>query len=422
MKNSIDKNNLTLFVFWPILSFINNIYKIRLIKNYNVLIVLLFYSLVGYTYLATEASDANRNMARFLEYANNGPTQIVVNIYGKIYEGDKIDIMIDVVSIVLVLFTKDVKFFNAALGVLYGIFFVLWTKRLLGNIKKMSAKPSLPYLFLLGTIFYIFPMEAINGRFWMAFMAYMVVVYDITIEFKIKSALWGLLIIFIHQGFAPLVIITFIFFAVKNIKTYRNQILYLLIIIAYINANYGIDFVRDASNIAGESFKNNAQGYVSEERLEYLKDSDTKINIQNFLSLPFTISFYLILIISHYNYYITRRKKSYKEKMKKYDYLFSFALLFWVLQAFVSNVPSMGGRYKDILFGILIMYNYLILTKQQTFKINSLYILFIMSYSMYMLFQIRIWSEFTSLLILIPFPWVLLIFPFDITILNIIKG
>jgi hypothetical protein len=349
-------------VFWPLLAIIKAFIK----REYRFLKIFLplFTGVLGYTYQPQKGSDVNMAIERFevmrqLSFTSKLENLIVTRFSNLLNVG--FEIYIDLVAFITSLFTDNFRWALFFLGYVYGVILYHFFKEIAKNCIKTK---SLFYnMLILSIVLFIQPSMALNGRFWLAallFFHFVVAHYNSS---KLKYVLFSLALIFIHKGFIVAIILYFLWYYTKQIKFKKYLYMLLLIVSIVTPGSLMLNQVRVNSDNLSEAYKEKAEGYTREKYVEQTADvSKSRSAIFNLYSLKLPLLFYGATILMFYFYL-----KKYFLANKKVEDLFFLVILFISFSNFFIEVPTLGGRYRLIASGLMLI---LILFTLKHVKIN----------------------------------------------------
>lgn len=353
VDSSNKVSSLIIFLLWP---FFALILAIRNFHDTNVrFIIPLCTGFLGYTYQPRGDSDVFRSIERFESLADSSLQDISIIFLRQLtgIERGGTEVFLNLISYITHLFSGNWRVMLAIWGVIVGIILVNFYDKLYVEYSP-STKSLVTKIFFLFLIFYMPPITSINGRFWLAYWVYIYFAWQFISTKKTKYLLFAFLPVLIHQGTA-LAAFLLLFYSVTYKFPFSHKLYYMLIIASIIYNAIGIELIRSFGASLGGAYDGFISGYTSEEYISRINEraqiSASELSRGHWFFRhrgPF-LYFTLLSVLAFWRF----SKRILFDKSSNDLYLFILVLI--AAQIFVSDVPSVGGRYQIILLGIVLL-------------------------------------------------------------------
>jgi hypothetical protein len=217
---------------------------------------------------------------------------------------------------------------------------------------------------IIAFVFICGPVWSINGRFWLAFWFFLLIVLTYFSTAKIKYIYYALAIALIHNGFSIAICILFLY--VFTYKYFWAQKLYIVMIIfAYLFSSFANDLIVNNSSFLGGGYERKAITYAKDV-VEYQENNNGKVadSTPGFVIQRTWILKNILPLLILTSFFSLRKLKD-----KRLIIFYNFILLFFSFSVFFQDVPSLGGRYWfiwsffTILFFLILYSSKIILPK-----------------------------------------------------------
>ncbi len=383
IRNKVKPNIrglILLFFIHPFSSFLLALYNLK--SKYSFTVLLLFFVLFGYTFIAqNETADSFRYVEDFNYYKEVSANKYQSDIKEYLTFDSTIKDIYTISTYFLISKISDSYHLLFALWSLVFSFFFLKSFRFLIYQKEWN-KTLIPiiiaFLFLFSN-----PITNINGvRFWTAAWIAVYATFEIVINKNLRYVALALITPLIHISYL-------IYFAVLLVYLFSikyDKIWAVIFIISFFAGTITLEFVQTYKNILPPLLQNMVFSYTeSETALQRIDGLTLPLYARILTSLPHYFINLLIFIFIVKSKVIKQNKEAYSG--------FLFLLVWMSFVNFTMPIPSLGGRYLAL--GIpFIMYLCLILYKKIP-QIKRLILFAPLIYS-YVIFQ---WLRFINSII-----------------------
>lgn len=410
---------LILFLFSPIIAILGVILNKDL--NAAKVVIPCFFALLGYTFALGDGGDVYKLLNKFdlfLDYSFREFSIYLFSVEGNLKD-EGIEIFITSLSYLVGLFTSN----NKILLMVYGFILGIITMKVVELIYYLPTK-SKNNLFT--TILFCFivmwnlPVNSINGRFYLAFWFYLFAVLSYLRTSNWKYLIISTLSVPIHQGYLLGVGILIIWSLTRRLR-FRNY-LYLSIftITLVIPSNSGLNYLQqvDTSIVPNSHLQEKIEGYTRDEYVDIIGNTGSSrsalwniyAKAQPFLQLA--ISLVLVQI------FLFMRNKNNSLNL---DFMY-FITLFYSFVNYFYEVPSLGGRYTNILLAISTIFIYLVESEGQIkiFKPLKVLLFIALFFSFLVKFRVDI-EHLNAFAIITPTPLLLVGVP-DQSFVELLKS
>lgn len=398
-----------LFLLSPIASLVSSLRNFREPWAKNVL--WLFVVFFGYTFVVTGFMDSARYSQRLAEMAEHGVGD-VQDLFSLIYQKDKgyVDILEPLVTFTLSRFTSNSRILFAVFGLIFGYFYSrnLWF--LFSRVKEKIRAEALPFLVLAALVIAIWQ---INGfRFWTAAHIFIFGIIHIHRGRVFKGYLFAFLSIFVHFSFVFAFGLALLHLVLGN----RVMVLYVLYFVSFFISEIKPEAIRGYAAFVPDVFQERADGYTNEEYREGIEKTYETANwyvTMRYIALRYSLN--LVLLFIFYRY----RKSLISDRT--ISGLVCFALLLASAVNLVKSVPSML-RFQFVSDFIMFSALFLLI---QSFDRRVLPLMvrlpFWCAAGLYIIVEIRIGFETTSLLAILGNPLVAPFLPNALPLISFFK-
>ncbi len=350
----------------------------------------------GFTFVVSNQMDSTR-YRESLVYMARQPIGSIRDFLGLIYEKETgyVDVLQPLLTFVVSRFTDNSRVLFAVFGLVFGFFYSrnLWF--LFSFVENKIKREALPFLLLAALTIAIWQ---INGfRFWTAAHVFVFGIFTLLSKSKIKGLAISAASIFIHFSFILPVLLLLLYLLAGN----RLVIFIILYFASFFITQIRPEVLKAYSNQVPEVFQEKTQAYTSE---EYIKERG-KLNQQanwyvagRVTAIHYSINLLLAILFLKYRSEISTNKIVVG--------LLCFGLLLATVTNLLSQVPSML-RFQLVSDTILFSFFFLFVqqSKRNVF-LGWSYIPFLLATILYLVVEIRVGFETTSLLTVLGNPLV----------------
>ena len=362
--NSASSSKLALIIFF-IHPFIAFIIALRDLKNKHAqLVVLLFFTLFGYTFIAeNESADSYHYVYDFNTHVNSPNSSFIGEVKEYLtFESDIKDIYVLSSYFLISTFTHNYHFLMALWAFVFSVFFLKAFKFFAMRPEYKSSVYTLLLVFL-----FIFSNNIfnINGvRFWTGAWLIVYIIFEVVVNKKNKFILLSFFAPLIHVSYAifPILLICFLFLRKQE------TLLIFLFFLSFFFGEISLQLTQNFQEMLPKAIQNMIWSYTEgqyiEDRVYFYENEPLYARI--FRSLPrLLINFSVIILIL--------RRKYIRTNIEAYP-LFKFLMLWLILSNFLMAIPSFGSRLIVIAFPV---FAYLLLILYSKIKILKKVILII---------------------------------------------
>lgn len=388
-KNTKGKLSLFLFFIHPFFAFLIALRHLK--SKHSQLVLLLFFTLFGYTFIAeNEAADSFHYIAEFNSYLSSTSFSYIRDINEYLtFETSIKDIYTITTYFLVSRFTSNYHVLMAVWAFIFSLFFLkafkFFTKR--PEFKKSIYTAILVFLFIFSNNIF-----NINGvRFWTAAWLSVYVIFEVIVNKNSIFILLSFIAPLIHVSYIVLPIILLLS---TTTNKFEKAFVYLFII-SFLFGELSVQLVQNYKSILPQTFQNIIWSYtesdLTAERVKSIVNEPLYARILN--AFPrFLLNIFMIMLILRKQYF----------KMNKEAYaVFMFLLLWLSFCNFTMAIPSFGGRFMVLAFPLMA---YLLLLTYSNIKILKKSLLLIPIAFSYVLF---IWLR---QMILVTDPYLILSF------------
>jgi hypothetical protein len=400
-----------LFIFSPAIALIVALrnHNLSWVKN----LIWVFTIYFGYTFVVGEQMDSLRYGQGLVLMARQQVGSLA-DFFSLIYQKETgyVDVLQPLLTFLVSRITTNSRILFAVFGFVFGYFYSRNVSFLFSYVDGKFKREALPFLILAALVIAIWQ---INGfRFWTA--AHVFILGLFTAFKKDTSKVKGILIccssIFIHFSFALPVLLFFLLLMVGN----RLVIFFAIYTASFFITQISPQLLRGGGSFVPAIFQERTEGYTNEEyvkgRKQLLVTANWYVEGRN-IAIRYTINLLLIVLFFRYRLLI--------QSSKMWTALLSYFLLLTTGINLLTEVASIA-RFElvanVILFSFLFVFTQNF--RQRVFPLWS-YLPFLGAAMLYIVVEIRIGFETTSLLTVLGNP---LIAPFlsnDFPLINFFK-
>ena len=358
-----------IFLISPFITFLISIKNFKLPENR--IFILLFFTLLGYTFIPIAESDGDRYKTDYIQQHDYSFSQYIEDVQltfkGK---SDSPDYYLKTIKYVSFLFSSDYRVFFLLVGFFYyrafmKLIFSVWNFTFEGENKIFIG-------YFLGCCFIHNLTAGLNGiRFPLAFVIFSYGALNLVLKENFKFLLIALSSVLIHFSLGFSCIFLMLFYLAK-FPSNKNT-LFLFLIITFLLSSIFPTFITTYISFFGDSIGNKVQTYSGDDFVE-LREEHT--NQWNWYIKFNQFSTYYFCIIS----IILSKLKLFKLKFdENSNKLFGFSVIM-VIHSLLSGsiVDSISNRYYLMvnLFGQIYLFYLSSINKNNKF-INLIYKIFI---------------------------------------------
>jgi hypothetical protein len=409
-RQGLDRLGITiLFLFSPLISLVVALrnYKVPWSKN----LLWAFTIFFGFTFVVSNQMDSTRYSASLIRMANQ-PIGNLADFLSLIYEKETgyVDVLQPLLTFVVSRFTDNSRVLFAVFGVVFGFFYSrnLWF--LFSHIQNKIKREALPFLLLAALVVAIWQ---INGfRFWTATHVFIFGVFTLLNKSKINGFAISAASLFIHFSFILPLLLLLLYMLVGN----RLVIFIILYFTSFFITQVQPDVLKAYTNQVPEVFQERSRAYTDEKYIKERVKLNQKVNwyvTGRIIAIHYSINLLLVFLFFRYRAQIST------------DRILVGMLCFGLLLAtgtnLLSQVPSMV-RFQMVSDVILFSFFFLFVqqVKQNVFP-KWAYIPFLLSAVLFIVVEIRVGFETTSLLTILGNPIVAPFLPNDFPLINFFK-
>jgi len=409
-RQGLDHKGITaLFLFSPMLSLIVALrnFKVSWSKN----LVWAFIVFFGFTFVVSNQMDSTRYSDSLVRMAKQ-PIGNLANFLNLIYEKETgyVDVLQPLLTFIVSRFTDNSRVLFAVFGFVFGFFYSrnLWF--LFSFVQGKLKREAIPFLLLAALVIAIWQ---INGfRFWTAAHVFVFGIFSLLTKGKIKGLLLCSASLLIHFSFILPVLLMFIYLLAGN----RLVIFMILYFASFFITQVRPEVLKSYSTQIPEVFQERTQAYTNE---EYIKERG-KLNQQanwyvegRVIAIHYSMNLLLAILFFRYRPQISANKIA--------AGLLCFGLLLATVTNLLSQVPSVV-RFQMVSDIILFSFFFLFLQQvnHRTFRLWS-YIPFLLTAILYLVVEIRVGFETTSLLTVLGNPVIAPFLPNEFPLIDFFK-
>jgi hypothetical protein len=140
------------------------------------------------------------------------------------------------------------------------------------------------------------------------------------------------------------------------VKKINAKILFVVFIGSFfVNVGTTVDLIKSNQEVFSEGLNNKVNTYTNEDKVEALSDGGSGLPWYAALRTP--ILFYALMFFFLFSFY--------KSELFRSQAFTKWLLVFWSIVNVISGIPSLGGRYKFILMGLLLLSTFLWFTDKK---------------------------------------------------------
>lgn len=398
------------FIIWPLGTFISSL-RIIGTRAFSYILVL-FYSLFGYTYIIAGKDQDNYRIAQYFKAWSASTFDDLWYKIATLYElGNKPDLFQDILQFIVSRFTDNVEVYFAFISGL----FALMVAKIFRSIYSNEGMERRSDFFLVGVSLFlllIFSPGCINSfRHYFAVTIFLYALY----KYLNGDGKWYLfllsLTILIHFAFImvlPLV-------ALHRVIGNRFWVYYFLVFASFWVSDLAVDTLGEYTTTLDESsLQYHAKQYTSDVYLE--KVSTIKENRSVILDKYIYITTLSFLIVT---FYLVNKHNTLNEAERK---LYGMSLLFFVFVNSFKGLESVSNRFGVMYQAFCCILIIRIFIKEKKFNVPYQIKL---AFSFMLLFNaviiLRILAQSTSVSTVLVFFPITLLYPADVSILDWIK-
>jgi len=386
-----------LFLFSPIISLIVALRNFGSTGSKNLMWA--FVVFFGFTFVIGNQMDSTRYSASLARMATQ-PIDNLADFLSLIYEKESgyVDVLQPLLTFAVSRFTDNDRVLFAIFGFVFGFFYTrnLWF--LFSFVEGKIKREAIPFLLLAALVIAIWQ---INGfRFWTAAHVFIFGIFTLLTKGKIRGLLLCMVSLLVHFSFILPVLLTFIYVLVGN----RMVIFMILYFASFFITQVQPQVLQSYSSQIPEVFQDRTQAYTNEEYIKGRKKFNQQANWYveaRVTAIHYALNLLLIILFFQYRSLISSNK------------VLAGLLCYGLLLATVTNLFSqVASMVRFQMVYDVIIFSFLFLLVQQVnhrvFRMWS-YIPFLLAAILYLVVEIRIGFETTSLLTILGNP---LIAPF----------
>lgn len=366
MVNS-NKNTVTAWILFMIVPLISFLYAVKNFKNPNLrLIIILFGTLFGLTYIPIENSDSSRYAITIQNLINYDFAQYIHDIQNITSATTKFpDVYAYSLFYISTSVTNNPQFFFMLAGLVY--FWVLIKLIVCFYDEKSTLFKDIHSWFFLGIVFTLNFSAGINGIRWpLAVIVFLYGAYNLINHQKLKFLFIATTAILIHFSLVPAVgaLTAFYFFPALR----KPKILVPIAFITFFAGTFFSGLIFSNADLFGDVFNEKLEGYTAEGYVERRSNSESGWNfylpIARFGNYFFGIAALLYLGL--------QQKKMVTSK--KTNDLFSFALVMASFSFIANAIVDLSTNRYTIIVAFLV-FSYLLEMNKLNPKYKGLKIL-----------------------------------------------